>query len=150
MTADDDLRASDPTWNPPSPDPDPTFEGSHLQDRLDAETQAVLEHANRGWSLVVVAPKWWKLSDGVERLAGVFLLFLILGSGVSQILWSKGGELGMALLTGLFTAVATVGGLWALQVMLQRRVYGRRRSRAERERAARERVLKRWQGRASG
>jgi hypothetical protein len=150
MPTDDDFQTSNPTWNPPSPDPDPILEGSHLQDRLNAETQAVLEHANRGWSLVVVAPKWWGLSDGVERLAGVVLFVLILGSGVSQVLWAKDGELGVALLIGIFTAVATFVGLWALQVMLQRRVYGRRRSKAERERAAREKVLKRWQGRANG
>jgi len=35
--------------------------------------------------------------------------------------------------------------LWSVQVLMQRRVYGRRRSKAERESAARERVLKRWQ-----
>jgi len=148
MPTDDDFRADDPTWNPPSPDPDPMTEGSHLQDRLDAETQAVLEQANRGWSLVVVAPKWWSLSDGTERLAGVALFFLILGGGVSQILWARGSELGVILLTVVFAGAAMFVGCWALQILLQRRVYGRRRSKAERERAARERVLKRWSRRS--
>jgi hypothetical protein len=73
MPADDTFQKSDPTWNPPSPDPDPILEGSHLQDHLNADTQAVLEHANRSWSLVVVAPEW-RLSDAEERLTGANLI----------------------------------------------------------------------------
>jgi hypothetical protein len=149
MTSGNRQIVNDPTWNPPSPDPDPDHEGTHLQKRLEAETDAVLDQADRGWGLAVVAPKWWGLSDGVERLAGVVLFLLIVASWISQFLWARSDELGVVLLTMITATAATLLALWALQVLLQRRVYGRRRSRAERESAAREKVLKRWQGRVS-
>ena len=150
MVSDDRFVERDPTWNPPNPDPDPNAEGTNLQERLEAETDAVLEQADRGWSLVVVAPKWWGLSDAIERIAGALLFLLIVLGGISQVLWARGGEVGAVLLTALCAGGGTFGALWALQVLLQRRVYGRRRSRSERKSAARERVLKRWQGRANG
>jgi len=53
MTSAEDHPKSDPTWNPPNPDPDPKAEGSSLQQRLEAETEAVLEQADRGWSFGV-------------------------------------------------------------------------------------------------
>lgn len=149
MPSDDNYPKNDPTWNPPNPDPDPKAEGSSLQERLEVETDAVLEQADRGWSLVVVAPQWWKLSDGVERLAGALLFVSIVAAGASQFFWARSSELGVVLLTVIAASAATIGALWALQVLLQRRVYGRRRSRSERRRAAREKVLKRWQGSSS-
>jgi len=51
------VEQQDPTYNPPNPDPDPTKEGSSLQERLEAETEAVLEQAERGWGASVVLPK---------------------------------------------------------------------------------------------
>jgi len=145
MALDETHPKSDPTWNPPNPDPDPNTEGSTLQQRLEVETDAVLEQADRGWSFGVVAPKWWGLSDGIERLAGTSLFILIVSGAVSQVLWARGSELGVVLLTTVGAAAAGLAALWALQVLLQRRVYGRRRSRSERRSAAREKVLKRWQ-----
>jgi hypothetical protein len=150
MASNDRYVERDPTWNPPNPDPDPKAEGTNLQERLEAETSAVLEQADRGWSLVVVAPKWWGLSDAIERIAGSLLFLLILAGGISQVLWARSDEVGVVLLTALCAGGATFGALWALQVLLQRRVYGRRRSRGERKSAAREKVLKRWQDRANG
>lgn len=150
MATDDRYVERDPTWNPPNPDPDPKSEGTDLQKRLEAETEAVLDQADRGWSVTVVIPKWWNLSDGVERLAGLVLVLLLVASGVSQILWARGEELGVLLLAIIGATAATFVALWAWQVLLQRRVYGRRRSRSERKSAAREKVLKRWQGRANG
>lgn len=150
MATDDRYVERDPTWNPPNPDPDPKTEGSNLQERLEAETDAVLSQADRGWSLVVVAPKWWDLSDGIERLAGAIIFVLILAGGVSQVLWARGSEIGVILLTVLGSTAATLAAFWSLQVMLQRRVYGRRRSKMERKSAAREKVLKRWQGQTNG
>jgi len=149
MALEENHPKSDPTWNPPNPDPDPKAEGSSLQERLEVETEAVLEQADRGWSFTVVAPKWWGLSDGVERLAGVLLLVLIIVGGVSQVMWARESELGVVLLTVIASSAAGVVALWALQVLLQRRVYGRRRSRSERKSAAREKVLKRWRDSSS-
>lgn len=149
MASAEDHPKSDPTWNPPNPDPDPKAEGSSLQQRLEAETEAVLEQADRGWSFGVVAPQWWKLSDGVERVAGALLFVSIVAAGASQFFWARGSELGVVLLTVIAASAATISALWALQVLLQRRVYGRRRPRSERRRAAREKVLKRWQGSSS-
>lgn len=150
MPSDDRYVERDPSWNPPSPDPDPKDEGTELQQRLEAETEAVLDQADRGWSLAVVIPRWWNLSDATERLAGVVISLLIVTSGISQFLWAKSEELGVVLLTIIGATAATLLALWALQVLLQRRVYGRRRSRSERKSAAREKVLKRWQGQANG
>lgn len=116
-----------------------------MQQRLEAETEAVLEQAERGWGASVVLPKWWALSDATERLAGAVLVMLIVVAGACQLFWVQGSEVGAQILTymGAFGGVALA--LWSVQVLLQRRVYGRRRSKAERKSAARERVLKRWQ-----
>jgi len=135
----------DPTWNPPSPDPDPTQEGSSLQDRLEAETEAVLDLADRGWGISVVLPKWWNLSDATERIAGSILVLLILGSGIIQLSWAQDSGIGAKLLTYVAAFSGTALALWCMQTLIQRRVYGRRRPRAERKSAARERVLKKWQ-----
>jgi hypothetical protein len=135
----------DPAWNPPSPDPDPIDEGTSLQDRLEAETEAVLDQADRGWGIGVVLPKWWGLSDVTERVAGSILLMLILGSGITQLLWAQDSGIGAKLLTYMRVFGGTLLALWCLQTLIQRRVYGRRRPRAERKSAARERVLKKWQ-----
>jgi len=135
----------DPTWNPPNPDPDPTKEGSSLQERLEAETEAVLEQAERGWAASVVLPKWWALSDAIERLAGAVLVLLIVVAGASQLFWVQGSEVGAQILIYMAAFGGAALALWSVQVLMQRRVYGRRRSKAERESAARERVLKRWQ-----
>lgn len=141
----DRYEERDPTWNPPNPDPDPTKEGTSLQDRLEAETDAVINQADRGWSIGVVLPKWWSMSDAVERLAGAFLVALILTAAISQLWWAREIEVG----SQIFAYFTALGGgalaLWSVQTLLQRRVYGRRRSRAERKSAAREKVLKRWQ-----
>jgi hypothetical protein len=145
VPTDDRYEERDPTWNPPNPDPDPSKEGTSLQDRLEAETDAVINQADRGWSIAVVLPKWWSMSDAVERLAGALLASLILAAAISQLWWARDIEVG-AKIFAYFTALG--GGALALrsvQALLQRRVYGRRRSRAERKSAAREKVLKRWQ-----
>lgn len=144
MATSDRYAENNPTWNPTNPDPDPQTEGSSLQDRLEIETDEVLEEADRGWSIAVVAPKWWSLSDAVERVAGTGLLVLILLGGGSQVFSIRGSEVDVVVLTLAGTIAAVVAALWCLQVLLQRRVYGRRRSRSDRRRAARERVLKRW------
>jgi hypothetical protein len=149
MPNDDRYEERDPTYNPPNPDPDPVKEGTSLQDQLEKETEAVLQQADRGWSIGVVVPKWWTLSDGVERLAGFVLFLLILAGGVSQLLWAENAELGWQVLTYFMAIGATLLALWSLHTLLQRRVYGRRRSKAERSQAAKERVLKRWQTRSS-
>lgn len=145
MPSIDRFEERDPTWNPPNPDPDPVKEGSSLQQRLEAETEAVLEQADRGWGASVVLPKWWAMSDALERLAGVTLVLLVVLSGATQLFWVRGSEAGAQILayTGAFGGAALA--LWSLQVLMQRRVYGRRRSKAERKSAARERVLKQWQ-----
>jgi hypothetical protein len=140
----DRYAENNPTWNPTNPDPDPQTEGSSLQDQLEIETDEVLEEADRGWSIAVVAPMWWSLSDVVERVAGTSLFVLVLLGGGSQVFWVRGSEVGVVLLTLAGTFAAVVAALWCLQVLLQRRVYGRRRSRSDRRSAARERVLKRW------
>jgi len=139
------VEQHDPTYNPPNPDPDPTKEGSSLQERLEAETEAVLEQAERGWGASVVLPKWWALSDATERLAGAVLVLLIVVAGASQLFWVQGSEVGAQILIYMAAFGGATMALWSLQVLIQRRVYGRRRSKAERESAARERVLKRWQ-----
>jgi len=144
MPSNDRYEERDPTYNPPNPDPDPSSEGTSLQERLDSETEAVLERADRGWSVWVVLPKWWSLSDAIERLAGVGLFILILGGGLTQLLWVRGMDAGAQVLTYMAAIGGTAVALWCFNVMLQRRVYGRRRSRAERKKAAREKVLKRW------
>ena len=144
MATSDRYAENNPTWNPTNPDPDPQTEGSSLQDRLEIETDEVLEEADRGWSIAVVAPKWWSLSDAVERVAGTGLLVLILLGGGSQVFSIRRSEVDVVVLTLAGTIAAVVAALWCLQVLLQRRVYGRRRSRSDRRRAARERVLKRW------
>lgn len=145
MAPSDRYAEIDPTWNPKNPDPDPRTEGSSLQARLEIEADEVLKEADRGWSIAVVAPKWWRLSDAVERVAGTGLFVLILLGGGSQVFWARGSDVGVALLTGTGTLAAVAAALWCLQVLLQRRVYGRRVSRSERRSAARERVLRRWQ-----
>jgi len=145
MPSNDRFEERDPTWNPPNPDPDPTKEGSSLQQRLEAETEAVLEQADRGWGASVVLPKWWALSDATERLAGAILVLLAVVAGASQLLWVQGSEVGAQILVYMAAFGGTVLALWSVQVMVQRRVYGRRRSKAERKSAARERVLKQWQ-----
>ena len=145
MPSNDRFEERDPTWNPPNPDPDPTKEGSSLQERLEAETEAVLEQAERGWAASVVLPKWWALSDAIERLAGAVLVLLIVVAGASQLFWVQGSEVGAQILIYMAAFGGATMALWSLQVLIQRRVYGRRRSKAERESAARERVLKRWQ-----
>lgn len=129
----------------PNPDPDPVKEGSSLQQRLEAETEAVLEQANRGWGASVVLPKWWALSDATERVAGATLVLLIVLAGATQLVWVQGSEFDAQMLTYLAAFGGTALALWSVQVLMQRRVYGRRRSRAERKSAARERVLKQWQ-----
>jgi len=139
------VEQRDPTYNPPNPDPDPTKEGSSLQERLEAETEAVLEQAERGWGASVVLPKWWALSDATERLAGAVLVLLIVVAGASQLFWVQGSEVGAQILIYMAAFGGAALALWSVQVLMQRRVYGRRRSKAERESAARERVLKRWQ-----
>jgi len=139
------VEQRDPTYNPPNPDPDPTKEGSSLQERLEAETEAVLEQAERGWGASVVLPKWWALSDATERLAGAVLVLLIVVAGASQLFWVQGSEVGAQILIYMAAFGGAALALWSVQVIMQRRVYGRRRSKAERESAARERVLKRWQ-----
>ena len=145
MPSDDRFEERDPTYNPPNPDPDPVKEGASLQQRLEAETEAVLEQAERGWGASVVLPKWWALSDATERLAGAVLVLLIVVAGASQLFWVQGSEVGAQILTYMAAFGGAALALWSLQVLMQRRVYGRRRSKAERENAARERVLKRWQ-----
>jgi len=144
MPSSDRFEERDPTWNPPNPDPDPIKEGCLLQERLDAETEAVLEQADRGWGASVVLPKCWALSDATERFAGVILVLLVGLAGASQLMWVQGSEVGAQILV----YIGAFGGalaLWSVQVLMQRRVYGRRRSRAERKSAARERVFKQWQ-----
>ena len=116
-----------------------------MQERLEAETEAVLEQAERGWGASVVLPKWWALSDATERLAGAVLVLLIVVAGASQLFWVQGSEVGAQILIYMAAFGGATMALWSLQVLIQRRVYGRRRSKAERESAARERVLKRWQ-----
>jgi|GEM_PF-3571027 len=145
MSSEPSQSHKDATWNPPSPDPDPIQEGTTLQDRLEAETEAVLDQADRGWSINVVLPKWWALSDATERLAGAVLVLLIVVAGASQLFWVQGSEVGAQILIYMAAFGGAALALWSLQVLMQRRVYGRRRSKAERESAARERVLKRWQ-----
>jgi hypothetical protein len=97
----------------------------------------------------VVLPKWWGLSDVTERVAGSILLMLILGSGITQLLWAQDSGIGAKLLTYMRVFGGTLLALWCLQTLIQRRVYGRRRPRAERKSAARERVLKKWQSSSS-
>jgi len=145
MPSIDRFEERDPTWNPPNPDPDPVKEGSSLQQRLEAETEAVLERADRGWGVSVVLPKWWALSDAMERLAGVTLVLLVVVAGATQLFWVRGSAAGAQLLTYTGAFGGTALALWSVQVLMQRRVYGRRRSKAERKSAARERVLKQWQ-----
>jgi len=145
MSSEPSQSHKDATWNPPSPDPDPIQEGTTLQDRLEAETEAVLDQADRGWSINVVLPKWWALSDATERLAGAVLVLLIVVAGASQLFWVQGSEVGAQILIYMAAFGGAALALWSVQVLMQRRVYGRRRSKAERESAARERVLKRWQ-----
>jgi len=145
MSSEPSQSHKDATWNPPSPDPDPIQEGTTLQDRLEAETEAVLDQADRGWGINVVLPKWWALSDAIERLAGAVLVLLIVVAGASQLFWVQGSEVGAQILIYMAAFGGAALAFWSLQVLMQRRVYGRRRSKAERENAARERVLKRWQ-----
>ncbi len=145
MPSSDRLEERDPTWNPPNPDPDPDKEGSSLQQRLEAETEAVLEQADRGWGASVVLPKWWALSDVTERFAGAILVLLVVLAGATQLIWVHGSDVETQMLTYLAAFGGTALALWSVQVLMQRRVYGRRRSRAERKSAARERVLKQWQ-----
>jgi hypothetical protein len=145
VPTDDRYEERDPTWNPPNPDPDPTKEGTSLQDRLEAETDAVVNQADRGWSIAVVLPKWWSMSDTAERLAGTLLVLLILAAGVSQLWWARDVEVGAQVLACFAALGGAALALWSVQTLVQRRVYGRRRSRAERKSAAREKVLKRWQ-----
>jgi len=145
MPSSDKFEERDLTWNPPNPDPDPVKEGASLQERLEAETEDVLEQAERGWGASVVLPKWWALSDATERLAGAVLVLLIVFAGASQLFWMQGSEIGAQILILMTAFGGTVLALWSVQVLIQRRVYGRRRSKAERESAARERVLRRWQ-----
>ena len=145
MPSSDRFEERDPTYNPPNPDPDPTKEGSSLQERLEAETEAVLEQAERGWGASVVLPKWWALSDATERFAGVILVLLVGLAGATQLMWVQGSEIGAEILVYIGAFGGAALALWSVQVLIQRRVYGRRRSKAERESAARERVLKRWQ-----
>jgi len=145
MPSSDRFEERDPTYNPPNPDPDPTKEGSSLQERLEAETEAVLEQAERGWGASVVLPKWWALSDATERFAGVILVLLVGLAGATQLMWVQGSEIGAEILVYIGAFGGAALALWSVQVLMQRRVYGRRRSRAERKSAARERVLKQWQ-----
>jgi membrane protein implicated in regulation of membrane protease activity len=85
------------------------------------------------------------MSDTAERLAGTLLVLLILAAGVSQLWWARNMDVGAQILA-YFTALGGAAlALWSVQTLVQRRVYGRRRSRAERKSAAREKVLKRWQ-----
>jgi hypothetical protein len=145
MSFDSSQSPKDPTYNPPNPDPDISKEGTSIQDRLETETDSVLEHADRGWSVWVVTPKWWGLSDSVEKLAGIGLLLLVLVGGATQVLWVGNSSMSNRVLTYVAAIGGTALALWCLNVMMQRRVYGRRQSRADRKRAARERVLKGWQ-----
>ena len=145
MPSSDRFEERDPTWNPPNPDPDPIKEGCLLQERLDAETEAVLEQADRGWGASVVLPKCWALSDATERFAGVILVLLVGLAGATQLMWVQGSEVGAQILVYIGAFGGGALALWSVQVLMQRRVYGRRRSRAERKSAARERVLKQWQ-----
>jgi len=145
MSSEPSQSHKDATWNPPSPDPDPIQEGTTLQDRLEAETEAVLDQADRGWGINVVLPKWWDLSDATERIAGSILFLLLLGSGIIQLSWAQDSGIGVKLLSYVAAFGGTSLALWCLQTLIQRRVYGRRRPRAERKSAARERVLKKWQ-----
>jgi hypothetical protein len=145
MPNDERYVERDPTYNPPNPDPDLAKEGTSLQEKLEVETEAVLEIADRGWSMSVTIPKWWKLSDFAERVAGFMLFLLILASGLTQLLWVRGMDAGAQILTYPAAFGGTALALWCLHTLVQRRVYGRRRSRAERKKAAREKVLKRWQ-----
>lgn len=145
MSLESSQSHKDPTYNPPNPDPDVSKEGTSLQDRLDIEADAVLEHADRGWSTWVVTPKWWKLSDSIERLAGIGLFLLVLVGGLTHVLWVRDSSVSNQLITYLAAIGGTAVALWCLNVMVQRRVYGRRQSRADRKKAARERVLKGWQ-----
>jgi hypothetical protein len=77
------------------------------------------------------------------------LFLLLLTGGVSQFLWAENAEFGWQVLTYFMAIGTTLLALWSLHTLLQRRVYGRRRSKAERSQAAKERVLKRWQMRSS-